>query len=1352
MKKNLRIGLLASLLLAPGVIAHANTTEQMNPGASVQQQVPYNTFASSSTKESLTKIYANLDENYSSANILYYQKLYQEMSKSEKEFFTEDEYLFIGEKIDYLVAFIKYKNDATSLKSLISKLSDSSKTLIPDTLVAQQKYSALIEGINNKNTDLSNAAGNVGDPAFGVNLLSSLTYYNADIPADTFIEATLTTEMVEKYASYIVKIEEPNDFIDTYIQPILELNTAKTVDAQSYKDAVSSAREAYENLADSAKKMVGTHTVLDTLTATKVLTNAESDIEKAKAVETAILEIEKTNFDSASKFKSKVSSVTSAYAKLSELQKQLVENYSALEPLASVIKVIDAIAALKPAPTQDYRELFTKAEDLFETITDTELKSYITNAATLEPARENITEAEKVEQQIAIMVENGRIPNATEIADARKAYNALTPDQKKVFLKEIYTILQDWEKNNSTAAAVIKQITAIEISINKTFSTKVSSAQAAYDKLGNKENKDEVTDKQKLVTNYDRLVFLKPFADTIAVFNNLKVTDESYATTISSLITTVNDWTFSGNLSADNEKLENVKAALLAELKQLQGEAGQAISLVTVIEELKTTVDLSKMSIARETYKDLGSAAKKLVINIKDLTALEKQYKAALNVVVLIDNLPGFTEKSYAKKVIAVETAYNKVPKSLQSYATNYALLEGESGLLAIAKSMVEIDALKASAKGFKSDLEKARSNYDKIVGSNTAKLNEKGEPVAAIDQLIHVYGPKLFGKENVITLSGQFDQEITALKALTGEDFMKKLEELTTRYKELDSDIKKNLLHAKDLTALEKDYKAALKVYNLIVTLPATTDKVFPKKVEAAEKAYQKLTSVQKGYVYNYITELLPVLKVADLIGRIEALKISSKNYEIEIVAIRAEYTALSETDQALVHNYKKLGEAESNLSNATSVIALIDAALPNAEDYIGKLIAARNAYDSLAKDQQKLVLNYKELTTREKSVKPVLALDSLIIELNPANSQQFISKYKSAMKAYEKLSHLERSLLTKEDELIKVLQPLFNVMEKISMIKASSKTFVGDTQTARKDYNALTSEQQALISNYNLLLDHELNVKGGANVDALIKALSSNDPQEYIQKVKEARDAYNALSSANKKAVTLADTLKEEEKYIKPVQTVIELIDGLSNPRNDLSKQYDKVKSAMQKLTTEQLSFVTNLNRYSDLTNVIHVYQLIAKLKPSDKYYLGNLQAAKLAYEKLPLEDKQRVTNAYKLQEAEKDVDEIQQVITLIASLSSNSSSYFTDITNALAAYKRLPSATKKQVSNYPALQEAEKNMKAVQKVIDLINALDPDLRTFESKTKAAVKAYDKLTDDQKRIVPNYNLLREYAFDLGL
>ena len=390
-----------------------------------------------------------------------------------------------------------------------------------------------------------------------------------------------------------------------------------------------------------------------------------------------------------------------------------------------------------------------------------------------------------------------------------------------------------------------------------------------------------------------------------------------------------------------------------------------------------------------------------------------------------------------------------------------------------------------------------------------------------------------------------------------------------------------------------------------------------------AAEHAYQNLTTKQKEDVYNY-EKIQAVLKAADLIARIEKLKIGSKTFDTDLNQLRKDYDALTDAEKALVHNVAKITEAEQNRKLAEDVVALINEAVPTAENYIAKLTAARKAYDDLDKTKQKLVTNSKDLTTRERAVKPILKLDDDILKLDPSNAKTFITKFKSAEKAYDKLSIAERTLLVNREIFTGELRTIYKVIEAIHSIKSSSKTFVDDVKKARALYEALPEEGKSQISNLPLLEDHELNVLGGSKVDALISALSSVNPSEYITKVKEARAAYKALSATNKKAVTLEKELKAIEKYISPVEKVITEIEGLTNPYNNLSTQFVKVNKSLQKLDEAQRSYITNMDKYSNLTNVTHVYDLIEKLKPSDRYYQGNLEAAKLAYDKLSQDEK--------------------------------------------------------------------------------------------------------------------------------
>lgn len=1344
--------MMASLLLVPAAVAYA------------EEPVAGETFASVDAKQKNIDIFTNLDIGSTASVIGNANTIYTNLvAETESPLFSEVELNIIKAKLDYIAAFKGTSGILqmpTILHGQISNISTAKATYLTDVKKALDYYGEIGTSITS-----AQAAFELAMDESILDIVGELEYTDLEaeevVALNAFIAGVLTevgkTSNLTTLTENEVKYNQVITFIEEYILEINE-EVDSSIDEdglKAFKTKVDNAKSEMEsNLA--IKAILEKSTVPDlTLTSAAIIKAAEDDISAAAKVDGKIEALIKAEGLSATQFNSKLTEIRNDISKLSKRGEKLVIKMKDYTPFAQAKEVIDQIAALKPAPDEKFREAVKKVHDVYKALGDSVVLMSVINSDVLLKYVKDLEEiVSPLELQIAgIATITSTTEQAEAIAKARGDYNKLSTEQKKMFLSTSLKLLTDWEGTAKSAGTVDKLISAIFVE-KSDFSTKTATAQVGYEKL-NPNKLTEKTDQQKLVVGADRLLELVQYASIAAKVNNLKVSLTTYAEDLVAVTTEFSKWsdTYSTKLSEnDIKQLKVLHTNLDKTLKGLNGEFKDANDITTRIETLKTSegaVDLVNLAAIRLDYTALSSNGKKLVTNIKILTDLEKQYKTALAVVAQISKLK-FSDKNYAKQLLAADTAYGKLGSdTLKAAVTNYKV--GIEYNKSAAQLMIDIDALKPTMKDFKTSVEKARADYNKTVIGDITIADGK-DPGNILQRIVKEYLPKLLSAEKVISDAKTVVDAINALQNLKGQAFMDALAATSAKYKALDSSTKKNVTNASTLTAFEKDYNASLKVFNLIKDLPATTDKSYPKKVEAAEKAYGKLTNEQKGYVHNYETALKPNLKVAKLISQIDALKISSKTYEVDVKNIRATYDALTEQERALVHNYSNLQSAEGNMSTAQGVISLIEAATPNAEDYIAKLLAARNAYDSLSKDQQKLVLNIKELTTREKSVKPILSLDQSILALDPSNAKTFISKYAAADKAYEKLSFGDRGLLTQEGKLKTVLQPLYNVMNQIASIKSSSKTFVSDVQAARAAYTALTPEQQAQISNVPVLETHERDVLGGAAVDALIRALSSNEPSVYVQKVKEASLAYKGLNSTNKKGVTLLDTLKAEEKYIKPVEAVITLIEGLNNPRNNLSKQFDKTNKAVQKLTSEQIRLVTNYGQYSDLSSVVQVYQFIEKLKPSDKYYLGNLEAAKSAYGRLTEADKLRVTNQYKLQEAEGAVDEIQKVITIIASLSSNSPTYLTDIEAALAAYKALPSGSKKQVNNYSQLQAAEKNVKAAQKVIKQISDLDPSLRTFESKTKSAKKAYEKLTPDQQKVVSNYSILRQYQFELGL
>lgn len=1346
MKKNLKVGLMAGLLITPAIVAQAGEAEAS------ETPTPFNVVASI-TAEGLLNSFKAVNEESTSATLTQERTIYNTYKDDE---IYADIMPLIDAKLTYLEKYTQLKQDAAKVKSLISKLTNSNKNLVADRKAALEAIENLNVSLENAGSELSNAVnGNAGT------FLETLLYYGENGQTD-FNNKYVTAASISHLQSFEEQTTAIEQFIENHISPITTLMAQESFSKESFISVVANARNKFNDITDLAfKNVLKVQLVENNTGIEQFIKNAESDIKKSQTVEDKIKDLV-DNPPTATTFNSKVNALVKEYGQLTAVQKKLVPNADELKPYENVLNVVNEITRISKlsANTEGFREEAENVGTLYNALDPLDTRLVVNYDKLLE-MQAAIEIAQKVETEIAKIDSAKYEEKSSIVADARAAYNALSTTERKYVLKELSDLLTSWEKSTATAATINKQIDAIKTDIfanmddekltdtkkrstTISFITKVRTAESSYAKI--KENERELVSKRGILEAFI------PIVDIVDKVVNLNVTSSTYLEDLTTAENKLNEWDSLKEAipSDDTENIEKLHQFLTSYLQLQKDELSIATKLDTdiLVYEKTELVDLQQIDAAREKYNSLSANGKRLVKNIKVLTEIEKANKAVLSTIQAISKIDVMA-KDFTRKTTAAETSFNKLAEPMQGLVYNRNKLVE---LLPFAKLMLEIDAIRSTTAEFKVNLSKVQNDFANMLKD----YNAPSEPVTDLEniqlRLFTEYGKKLKGFETIVSDSFSMESRIDALQSKSGEAFITDLAEVSAAYKKLDSATKRNVGNAKVLTELERDYKASLKVIELIEKLPVHTDRNFPSKVAAAQKAYERLTDKQKQDVYNYGSKLSDILKVADLINRIEKLRVGSKTYEAEVAAIRADYAALSVQEQELVHNITKLASAEQGVSDAKKVVALIDAAIPTAEGYIQKLIDARNGYDSLTKSDQRLVTNYKDLTTRERGVKPVLKLDNDILALDPSNARTFISKYQSAEKAYEKLTMSERALLVNSEKLLGDLATIYNVVNTINSIKSSSKTFVEETAAARALYNELPAELAAQVSNLPTLQEHELNVEGGAKVDAMIRALNAAPANEFIAKIKEAREAYKSLSSANKKGVTLEPELKEQEKYIKPIEAAINAIEGLSNPRNDLSRQFNTVNNALKKLDDKQKEYVTNMDQYSNLSNVIHVYTLIAGLKPSDKYYQGNMEAAKLAYDKLSEEEKLKVTNYYKLQEAVLDMTEVQKVTTIIASLNSSSSSFATDVTNALAAYKALPSGSKRQVLNYSVLQQAEKDLKAAERVIKQIEDLDATLRTYASRAKSAKTAYDRLTNDQKSLVKNYNKLQAAIFELGL
>jgi hypothetical protein len=1406
MKNTARVSVLAGLLLAPAAIASANETEtpmdgeQLEPVVTEEVEVsstpvPYNVVAAIDVNKERIEELFKLDGKITISNFATYQQMVNELFPADT-FAAEN--TLLKAKLTFLEGLQNLNIRATSLSNEIGllktthpKLFETVPKLVKERAAIAQSFKDIRQALDT--VVLSNAAytteGDSNYPfitdfdsqamqsvdsylmtvqdfeaAFIKNVKVLETFEQDIIKAEAFVEGGTiqTTNEQGKPAT----VEVP-----AYVETIAGKDTlVDKEDAIDFKKVVNEANQFYdEKMTANEKKIADSHMLPDERLVSVVMKQANDDLSKADKVTELIAGIQSVI---GKDYKSRVGKIVSEYEKLNVRAKMLVLDYALKVDnqedadgkqagYKDGLDFIELVDALKPNATEDYRTALDEAKAAYDKLANN-LQNLLADYKTkLDLYRADVTAAEKVEKLIEGLT-TGQKVTSEDIEAARKAYDALTSSQKKIV--DNYKELQEWEKSGKTTIKLSDQIDSIVVENKKTFATKVEALNKTYGELSAGE--------QSLVMSYPRLKYLTPFAVVTGKFYSLKPTAESYKADVVALYTTltakddelVNILDALEATNEDKTALQKLKDDLTAKVTVLKTQLDKADPVILLIETAQNETDAVKQLLAiqaaREAYNSLPKEEQKLVTNLKILTELEKQVKQPAAVSKAIEEVNP-ESKTFASKAKSAVTAFEKLTGSQKAFISqeHKNRVEDFKTYLAFAD---QVKALKSSDPSFQNAYKAAKEQYDKLIQEDAWKSAEAYKK--KIIEVIKTYEPTLNALDKAIETGNSLVAAINKLGLLTGKAFLDEADRIEAAYSALSADGKKQVTNYKQFQTMKKDGTTALKVVDLIndpiIKNVDVANRNYAKKVETALKGYEKLTSRQKLYVYNYTSGLQPYLKIYQVVEAINDLKPTAKTYIEDVAAVRAMYDRLSDLEKRyLAPVMDKIEGAENGLAVVQEVMDLIDAARPGVEDYVQKLVAAREAYDKLARinsSYQKLVLNYKTLQEREKALKPVMTSIHQIKELQdmlarPVNeASDFVRKYNTAVKAYEAIPYESRELVYNREVLLSTIYPVAKTMEAILNIKQTSATFGQDVAKARDWYDSLSAADKALISNYKDLVAFEQTVSGGSAVDELIRQIPRTGPAQYMQAIKEARAAYDMLTSAEKKAVTLYKELQNYEKGVKNVQAAIDAIDNLQFASN-LVSAYDKATKALDKLTAEQRQMVHNLSKLQSVGPAIEVYKLIASLKPSSSNYIGSVQAAYAAYNMLSSAEKQFVTNFADLQEAKNNIDILQEVISKIAGLSSSSGNYSKQVEEALALYNSLPSSLRKLVTNYDVLKNAQKEADAVDKVRAMISEINPNVGSFASKVKAARSAYDKLSTQQKRLVTNYFLLEDYETKLN-
>ena len=313
---------------------------------------------------------------------------------------------------------------------------------------------------------------------------------------------------------------------------------------------------------------------------------------------------------------------------------------------------------------------------------------------------------------------------------------------------------------------------------------------------------------------------------------------------------------------------------------------------------------------------------------------------------------------------------------------------------------------------------------------------------------------------------------------------------------------------------------------------------------IDAARNAYNALTDAQKALVTN-----LEVLTTAEttygnlkaaaekaaadkeaadaVIGKITAIGEVAYTPDCKalIEAAREAYTALTEEQKALVNNYEVLTTAETTYANLKAAAQQAADDQEAANEVIGKINAigevayteackalidaAREAYDALTDAQKALVTNLETLTTAE-------------------------ATYANLKAAAEKAAADQAAAGDVIDKIVAIGEVAYT---------EDSKALI---EAARNAYDALTADQKALVTNYEVLTTAETtyaNLKAAAEkaaadkeaADDVIGKITAIGEVAYTEACKNlidaARNAYTALTEDQKALVTNLSVLTDAE-----------------------------------------------------------------------------------------------------------------------------------------------------------------------------------------------------------------------------
>ena len=813
-----------------------------------------------------------------------------------------------------------------------------------------------------------------------------------------------------------------------------------------------------------------------------------------------------------------------------------------------------------------------------------------------------------------------------------------------------------------------------------------------------------------------------------------------------------------------------------------------ADSVSALINAIDNTTDkyVEDVANARAAYNALTAQQQDLVTNVQKLTDYEADIQltneAIAAVTTVIANIDEFAE-DFAEKVQAATALYNELDETEQAKITNsHSLQQAQQKVIdntKIAEDLKQlIETINVTNANYFALTNNARDTYN-VLTLAQKKLIDAG----TLTKLEQAEQRKLQDEKAVENINYQLDLVTADAKIFkaTIELLIPSIEglSLTAVQKTLVTKMDKY----NDLKAAHQTYLTEMAVFESEITaIASATTEQFATKVQAANAKWESMNLAQQQYISPeaqqkltaYVAQIAADLLVANTVqAQITALTLDNASFVTDVEAATTAFAALTDTQKSLVTNEAALQTHESSAIKINSAIAAIGAIPQTATaDYKSLYDVAKQAYDQLTAVEKTHVSNEAAYTTAQQYVHAANTVDTQITALTVPYAVEAVE---AVSEAYAQLHDIAKALVLNKATLqaaelaVKEQRDTIKadaVSAQIANLASVTESFIANYEAAVTAYDALTEDQKLKVTNYTnvtALAETVQKIKAAIASIAQIDAQPAATLADYEARVQQATASLSAVDAAYSVAVTNATVLTNASTLITNVQNVLTAISNLSiqSSTGDIAA----AKTAYELLSPQEKVFVTTYNTVAQIENEIAangVIALIFALNEASPTFIADVASAQAAYNALLPQQQTLVSNIADLHTAKLKADaiaasmqEVANVIQLIAQINETSATFATNLAIAQQAYDVLTDEQKTDVTNVADLASKAAVLEQYKQIAisfeSQVTSIDTASVTFVAEVEAGSIAYNVLDDAKRSLISNITVaqLQQYIED---